>query len=44
MKLEFFIVASARAGNIVASSLDLSKQSQLLADTLEEMGDETWLS
>lgn len=37
-------VATAMAGKIVASSLDESKQSQLLADTLEEMGDETWLS
>ena len=40
MKQEIINVATA----IVASSLDESKQSQLLADTLEEMGDETWLS
>jgi len=38
------IINVAMAGKIVASSLDESKQSQLLADTLEEMGDETWLS
>lgn len=44
MKLEIINVATAMAGKIVASSLDESKQSQLLADTLEEMGDETWLS
>ena len=44
MKQEIVHVASAMAGKIVASSLDESKQSQLLADTLEEMGDETWLS
>ena len=44
MKQEIINVATAMAGNIVASSLDESKQSQLLADTLEEMGDETWLS
>ena len=44
MKQEIINVAPAMAGKIVASSLDESKQSQLLADTLEEMGDETWLS
>ena len=44
MKQEIVNVATAMAGKIVASSLDESKQSQLLADTLEEMGDETWLS
>ena len=44
MKQEIINVAKAMAGKIVASSLDESKQSQLLADTLEEMGDETWLS
>lgn len=44
MRQEIINVATAMAGKIVASSLDESKQSQLLADTLEEMGDETWLS
>ena len=44
MKQEIINVATAMAGKIVASSLNESKQSQLLADTLEEMGDETWLS
>ena len=44
MKQEIINVATAMAGKIVASSLDESKQSQLLADTLDEMGDETWLS
>ena len=44
MKQEIINVATAMAAKIVASSLDESKQSQLLADTLEEMGDETWLS
>lgn len=43
MKQEIINVATAMAGKIVASSLDESKQSQLLVDTLEEMGDETWL-
>ena len=37
-------VAAAMAGKIVASSLDEDKQAQLIADTLEEMGDETWLN
>ena len=44
MKQEIINVATAMAGKIVASSLDESKQSQWLADTLGEMGDETWLS
>ena len=44
VKQEIISVASAMAGKIVASSLDENKQSQLIADTLEEMGDETWLS
>ena len=44
MKQDIINVATAMAGKIVASSLDEGKQSQLLADTLEEMGDETWLS
>ena len=37
-------MASVMAGKIVASSLDENKQSQLIADTLKEMGDETWLN
>lgn len=44
VKQEMISVATVMAGKIVASSLDESKQSQLIADTLEEMGDETWLS
>lgn len=44
VKQEVISVATLMAGKIVASSLDESKQSQLIADTLEEMGDETWLS
>ena len=44
VKQEMISVATAMAGKIVASSLDEEKQSQLIADTLEEMGDETWLS
>lgn len=44
VKQEIISVATVMAGKIVASSLDENKQSQLIADTLEEMGDETWLS
>lgn len=44
VKQEMITVATAMAGKIVASSLDEDKQSQLIADTLKEMGDETWLS
>lgn len=44
VKQEMISVATAMAGKIVESSLDEEKQSQLIADTLEEMGDETWLS
>ncbi len=44
VKQEMISVATAMAGKIVASSLDDDKQSQLIADTLKEMGDETWLS
>lgn len=44
MKQEIISVATVMAGKIVASSLDESTQSQLIADTLNEMGDETWLS
>lgn len=44
VKQEIIAVASVMAGKIVASSLDEKKKSQLIADTLKEMGDETWLS
>ena len=44
VKQEIISVATVMAGKIVAASLDEKKQSQLIADTLEEMGDETWLS
>lgn len=44
LKQEIISVATVMAGKIVASSLDENKQSQLIADTLKEMGDETWLS
>ncbi len=44
VKQEIIAVASVMAGKIVASSLNENIQSQLIADTLKEMGDETWLS
>ncbi len=44
VKQEMISVATAMAGKIVASSLDEKTQSQLIDDTLKEMGDETWLS
>ena len=44
VKQEIIAVASIMAGKIVAASLDEGEQSQLIADTLKEMGDETWLS
>lgn len=44
MKKEMISVATAMAGKIVASSLNEEEQSQLITDTLKEMGDETWLS
>ena len=44
VKQEIISVATVMAGKIVAASLNQTEQSQLIADTLEEMGDETWLS
>ena len=44
VKKEIISVSTVMAGKIVASSLDNKKQSQLIEETLEEMGDETWLS
>ncbi len=44
VKQEIISVATVMAGKIVAASLDGKKQSQLIAETLEEMGDETWLN
>ena len=44
MKQEMISVAAAMAGKVIEVSLDEGKQSQLIEDTLKEMGDETWLS
>ena len=44
MKQEMVQVASAMAGKFVEASMDKDKQAQLIDETLEEMGDETWQS
>lgn len=44
VKQEMITVASAMAGKIIASSMNEEEQSKLIAETLEEMGDETWQS
>ena len=44
VKQEMISVATAMAGKVIEVSLDEGKQSQLIEDTLKEMGDETWLS
>lgn len=44
VRQEIISIASAMAGKMVAASLDEKTQAQLIADTLKEMGDETWLS
>lgn len=44
VKQEMISVATAMAGKIIAASLDEKEQSQLIAETLKEMGDKTWLS
>ncbi|MCD7826094.1 MAG: F0F1 ATP synthase subunit B [Clostridiaceae bacterium] len=44
VRQEMISVATAMAGKIVAASLDEKKQSQLIAETLEEIGEETWLN
>ena len=44
VKQEMISVAAAMAGKVIEVSLDEDKQSQLIEDTLKEMGDETWLS
>lgn len=44
MKQQMIEVATAMAAKIVTVSLSEEQQKQLIADTLKEMGDETWLS
>jgi F-type H+-transporting ATPase subunit b len=42
VKTEMVQVAAAMAGKIVTASLDKAKQDQLIAETLQEMGNTTW--
>jgi F-type H+-transporting ATPase subunit b len=42
VKTEMIQVAAAMAGKFVTASLDETKQDQLIAETLQEMGDTTW--
>jgi F-type H+-transporting ATPase subunit b len=42
VKTEMVQVAAAMAGKFVTASLDETKQDQLIAETLQEMGDMTW--
>lgn len=44
VKKEIIEVASAMAGKIVAAKIDTSVSSQLIDETLKEMGEDTWLS
>lgn len=42
VKKEMIAVASLMAGKIVTSSIDETRQAQLIQETLEEIGDQTW--
>ena len=42
MKQEMVQIASAMAGKFVSQSMTEEMQAQLIDETLEEMGDETW--
>jgi F-type H+-transporting ATPase subunit b len=42
VKTEMIQVAAAMAGKFVTASLDETKQDQLIAETLQEMGSTTW--
>lgn len=44
VRVEIINVASAMAGKIVEGEMDRAKQDQLIDETLEEIGDSTWLS
>ena len=44
VKREIIVVASLMAGKIVSASVDTAMQTQLIDDTLKEMGDKTWLN
>lgn len=44
VKNEMIDIASAMAGKIISGSIDKDRQEALITETLEEMGDDTWLS
>lgn len=44
VKKEMISVASLMAGKIVTSTIDETRQAELIEETLEEMGDRTWQS
>ena len=44
MKQEMIEIASLMAGKVVAASIDTTVQNTLVKETLEEVGDKTWLS
>ena len=44
VKTEMIAIASAMAGKFVADTIDADKQDALITETLQEMGDQTWLS
>ncbi|WP_333646435.1 F0F1 ATP synthase subunit B [Lacrimispora sp.] len=44
MKEQIISIASAMAGKVVASSIDLTVQDALIDETLREMGESTWQS
>lgn len=44
MKKEMIQIASVMAGKVVAASIDITVQEQLVDETLKEIGDDTWQS
>ncbi len=44
MKKEMIAIASVMAGKVVSASIDTNIQASLVDETLNEMGDDTWLS
>ena len=44
VKKEIVVVAALMANKVVASSMDVTVQNNLIDDTLKEIGDSTWLS
>ncbi|MDO4330617.1 MAG: F0F1 ATP synthase subunit B [Lachnospiraceae bacterium] len=44
MKQEIISIASLMAGKVVAGSMDVKMQDNLIDETLKEMGESTWLS